>query len=1282
VYDRQVKCFIDTGSTISLIKESLAQTFINKYNLKVTSSNKVLKNVSNEIVKNLGKINVKFKTEYKRSYHCLYIVDDFSCFEGGILLGRDFLTRSKAIINYAGDKNICIYGSTYYLQQTYRNAPQITCLNKYNDENDISACYGKTTKSLTIPKSNALFLNVKVTNENFNNKMIVASENNLSQGLLFPRVLAYVKDNLIPITLFNLTDKDIHINVNKTIAKIFLCTEENETVRDETFSMAQTDRKSFADKPSGNCDKENCINLLSTEDVSNTDFVYDESKINDKDFNDTINEINLNHLNDEQKRKIVNVLYKYRDAIAVREEIGKANFIEHEIYVDNNQPPIATPQYRVPYAARKIIDDHVQKLLRQGVIEPSKSPWSSPVLLVRKHNSNEFRFCVDFRKLNTIIKKDLYPIPRIDDTLENLQGASIFSTLDFTNSFHQIPLAENSREYTAFRTISGNYQYRTTPQGLSISSAAFMRACNLAFDEQLKKFLYAYIDDLVIYSHSFEEHLGHLEEVLQQIEKCGFKLGLKKCKFASDSVKYLGHVVSKEGIRVDPSKTEAISKATRPRNARQVRSFLGTAGYYRKFIQNFAGIAAPLTNLTKKNTRFKWTHACQQAFETLKLKLTTAPVLSYPHRERRYILHTDASDNAIGAVLNQYNESSKCEQPIAYFSRKLKDTEIKYSISEREALAIYESVKNFQPYLWLQKFKIITDHTALKFLFKNKNTVPRIARWSLYLSDFEYEIEYKCGKAHFVPDYLSRNACNTEAVINAIDVDDTSEMHDNEVPENEIKLDADTLKREQNNDPDLKIIIDYLEGKTVGIPKLSTNCNADEFMLEDGILYRLPRFNYKISKLPLQTVIPKTLIKTALKLVHNSNIAAHQGFLRTLHRARDSFYWQNMSRDIKIYVRCCIDCQKRKWQGREIGELGEFPEINYPLDRVGVDLIELPTSYKGNKFILTVVDSFTKYVSAYAIPNKSAVTVTEAMMQFITNNSSPKEITSDRGSEFHCKLFQETCSMLNSKNKYTTAYHPMANGLTEKYNSTIKKVLSNICATDQLTWDDQLPSALLAINTSFQTSINEIPFFLFHGRDARLPFNDIINKQPPINYAEENYKHEMLCRLNKAFAHVKKMSKISREQYANQYNKRATKCKINVGDIVLLRNETGISEFENCWPTRYVGPYRVINKIKNNFTIKGIYADTKTQTVHVNRIKLAHLLPNNAYPFNNHDPTEITVNDNNTGVTGVQETQPTNSAGTTETVQSDMPAGISVTQPSLDSTNNKTPHRYNLRSRR
>jgi hypothetical protein len=639
-----------------------------------------------------------------------------------------------------------------------------------------------------------------------------------------------------------------------------------------------------------------------------------------------------------------------------------------------------------------------------------------------------------------------------------------------------------------------------------------------------------------------------------------------------------------------------------PTNVKGIRRFLGTCGYYRKFIKNYSNIASPLSELTKKDIKFNWTDSCQDAFEDLKNKLTSAPVLAYPDYNKEFMLHCDASNHAVGAVLNQ--KYDKSERPIGFFSRKLRGPEVSYSVSEREALAIFEAIKFFTPYLYLNRFTVVTDHSALKFIFKNKNTVPRIARWSLLLSNFDYDIQYKSGKHHHVPDMLSRNNYNDNYDSVAA------------IEENSATFDLDNLKAAQHSDPFWGNLVKFLSGdKDVQPPKVH---RIEEFFVDDDeILYRIPKD--KKNRTNIQIVVPQSLINKALELSHDSDIAAHSGILRSLERSRSYFFWYNQARDVQRYVKSCLNCQKLKWQGQETGMLGKFKPVSAPLERVGIDLIELSPSYSGNKYILTVIDHFSRYVAAFPLPNKTADTVTRAMISYITDNSVPKEIVSDRGTEFCNDLFKRVCKTLQSKNKFTSAYHPMANGATEKANSTIKKTLSHLSAEDRFMWDAQLPLTVLAINTAYQTSIKEIPFFLHHGRDARLPFNDLVNNLPALNYAEEDYSTEMSLRLSKAFKHVKMMTEQSHDNSAKYYNRRvkAKTSNIQVGSLVLLRNETSKSETPLSWPTRYLGPYRVLDKNDNNFVIQGVYADNKTQTVHLNRIKKAILRDDTPFPFNN-----------------------------------------------------------------
>ena len=298
--------------------------------------------------------------------------------------------------------------------------------------------------------------------------------------------------------------------------------------------------------------------------------------------------------------------------------------------------------------------------------------------------------------------------------------------------------------------------------------------------------------------------------------------------------------------------------------------------------------------------------------------------------------------------------------------------------------------------------------------------------------------------------------------------------------------------------------------KTLGLQK---RCDPSEFFIDDNILYRVPKVKNE-NRINYQIVIPHSLVNHALELSHDSEIAAHSGVLRTLKRSRLHFFWLNQTRDVMNYVKSCLPCQKRKWQGQGTAPLGSFTAVSHPLERVGVDLIEMTPSYEGNKYILTVIDHFSRYVSAYPLPNKTSQTVTEAMFRFVCDNSVPREVVNDRGTEFNNELFKKVCENLKAKNKFTTSYHPMANGATEKANSTIKKTLSHLSEEDRFCWDKQVSLTCLAINTSYQSSIKEIPFFIHHGRDARLPFNDLVNKSPEINYAEEDYAAEMSLRLS------------------------------------------------------------------------------------------------------------------------------------------------------------------------
>ena len=457
-------------------------------------------------------------------------------------------------------------------------------------------------------------------------------------------------------------------------------------------------------------------------------------------------------LKKSQRKQVQQVLHRFKGVL--RDKPGRTSVTEHKINTKSSRPVRQAP-YRIPYAYRAAVDQELRDMMKEGVIEPSKSDWASPMVIVKKKD-NSLRICVDYRKLNAETEIDAYPMPRIDDILDQIGQAKYLSTLDLARGYWQVPVANEDRHKTAFTTPFGLYQFTVMPFGLSGAPATFQRLMD-HMTEGIHHFAHAYLDDLVIFSSTWEEHLEHLSIVLARLQEAGLSVKPSKCQFAVSECVYLGHVVG--GGRVLPvkDKLEAIGSFPVPEDKKQLRSFLGLAGYYRRFIPDFATVAAPLTDLTKssKPQRVDWTRKCGEAFEKLKAALSSSPVLWSPDFTRPFVLQTDASDVGVGAVLSQCDNEG-LDHPICYFSRKLLPRECNYSTIEKECLAIKLSVEAFQVYLTGRTFTIQTDHRALQWLDNMKDSRSRLTRWSLSLQPFKFKVEHRKGRDNANADTLSR----------------------------------------------------------------------------------------------------------------------------------------------------------------------------------------------------------------------------------------------------------------------------------------------------------------------------------------------------------------------------------------------------------------------------------------------------------------------------------------------------------------------------------------------
>jgi hypothetical protein len=392
-------------------------------------------------------------------------------------------------------------------------------------------------------------------------------------------------------------------------------------------------------------------------------------------------------------------------------------------------------------------------MMKHKLIRPSNSPWTSPVVLVKKKNG-KLRFCVDYRKLNNVTKKDAYPLPRIDEMLNTLAGSHWFSTLDLASGYWQVAMHPRDKEKTAFVTRYGTYEFNVMPFGLCNAPATFQRLMDRVYEGIAWKFVVVYLDDTIVYSRTFDDHLKHLNEVFRRIKQAGLRLNIEKCNFWMQRLPFLGHIIAPSGIAPDPTKIEAVQKIQPPQNITQLRSFLGLAGYYRQFIQNFSAVAKPLNRLLQKDEPYRWTHIQQEAFNELKDRLTAAPILAYPNFRKTFILATDASYYGFGATLSQLDQNHK-EHPIAYASKSLRKEEVNYGATELECAAVVWAIEHFHKYLGATKFILVTDHSALKWL-RTAEPKGRIGRWILKLQPYNFEIFHKPGRIHSNVDALSR----------------------------------------------------------------------------------------------------------------------------------------------------------------------------------------------------------------------------------------------------------------------------------------------------------------------------------------------------------------------------------------------------------------------------------------------------------------------------------------------------------------------------------------------
>ena len=875
----------------------------------------------------------------------------------------------------------------------------------------------------------------------------------------------------------------------------------------------------------------------------------------------------LEHLTAEEQKELTDLIVSYSDTFALDSgELGSTTLAEHVIRTGDQQP-IKQPPRRIPFALRSRVDTLIAEMLAQRVIVPSSSPWASPIVLVKKKDG-EMRFCVDYRKLNRATRLDEFPLPRIDDTLDQLAGARYFTTLDLASGYWQVPVERSSQEKTAFITHAGLYHFEKMPFGLVNAPATFQRLMEAVLTGIARDGCHVYLDDVLVFGKTLQEHNCHLKDVLDRIKIAGLKLKAKKCCFAQTSVEYLGHIVSKEGVQTDPKKIRAMVEYPTPVDLKELRSFVGLASYYRRFVPGFANVARPLHALTKKDTEFIWGKDCEEAFQKLKTLLSSAPILQFPNFNAPFILETDASGTGLGAVLAQ-RHADGLVHPVAYASRSLQPHEKNYGVTELEGLGVVWAVKHFRPYLYGQKCIVYTDHQALKALLNTPQPSGKLARWGMVLQDLDLTIEYRPGRSNANADALSRYPLLTTE-----DENQTSEVVAAIQAENRIPMESNTLPELQRADEELAPIIRYLEDSS--LPEDDAIARrivlaSPRYVIEDHVLYRVEDDS------TLRVVPPSNHRRRLFDEIHAGAFGAHLGDVKVHSVLRRHYWWSGMRSDVTKWTRSCLTCATHSPGRKYKPPLTPIP-VAGAFDRIGIDVLQLPRTKQGNRYAVVVVDYLTKWPEVFATADQSSATIAKVLVEGVmSRHGVPGEVLSDRGKSFLSGLMEEVEALLGYKKMNTTAYHPQTDGLVERYNRTLLSMLAKVVKKGGPDWDEMLPYVLFAYRSSQQSSTRESPFYLLYGRDPRLPVPAALTpKKTPTTIDLKEYGLELHSRLASAWALARKAVSKTQKRQKTSYDRGVKQSPFREGDRVFLHKPAEQTGEARKLARPFHGPYRLL----------------------------------------------------------------------------------------------------------
>ena len=893
------------------------------------------------------------------------------------------------------------------------------------------------------------------------------------------------------------------------------------------------------------------------------------------------------NLSDKQREQLLDLISKYSDIFAENpKKPARTNMMQHKI-ITGDALPVHRKARRLPAAWEKEVNDQVKEMQKHDIIRPSSSPWNAPLLLVKKKD-NTMRFVCDFRGLNDVTKKDNYPLPHIRDVIDKMEDCKYWTTLDAAAAYWSMPLAEEDKEKTAFAVARGKYEFNVTPYGLCNAGASYQRLMKACLSGLPSHRILAYMDDIVIFSKEFDQHLRDVELVFERLGAANISLKASKCVFAAECVEFLGYSLSSKGIKPQQRLTSVINEFACPTSRKEVRRFLGLAGFYRNFIPGFGDIAHPLNRLTSDNVKFAWDDSCEEAFRQLKHSLASEPVLAFPRIGEEFVVDVDASDLAFGGVLLQTGRDQHLH-PVGYFSDAVQKSQNGWAPTTKEAFALILAVRHWRVYLAGISFTLNSDHNPLVHMREQKDPRGKFARWITELEEFDYTVKYVPGVENVKADALSRNT--------------GADVSQPESPLEEKIYSILTGERFQK-----QIVEEQDADPVIGVVK---RCVANNQRIAQGRLKRVQnqlRIDTDgILRKSGRTVVPASLRPFVLEEIHNTT---HFGVEKTYSLLQKRFYWPSMFKCTQIFIERCGTCQKAKCLTNP-PKAPLLPMVipAKPMEFVAIDIAQMPKDNDGYQYFLLVGDIFSKYINALPLREQSAKSVTKVLTSnWIYTHGTPQFLLSDQGSNVDGVVVNELCNKIGVEKRRSSAYHSQGNGFAERNIRNVKETLRAVLLhrkLDQKKWRQLLPELVFALNCSESSATKCVPYEVVFGRAPSLPMDVTfgVDRRDQVSDAitPRQYSEEVQFSLNDVFDQVIDKLKLSKDKMQKQYNRKLNFIDYQRGEKVWLKVKHYKTGENRKLSPRRTGPWVVVDKMPNgvNFRIRN---NSEEKVVHHDRI--------------------------------------------------------------------------------